>query len=161
MIISAWRFTKSKHAHAAFSGEGSRQNGGRWNNKGIPLVYASSHVSLAVLELLVNIEDTSILTAYVLFGFELDEDIVEVFDDSKLPHSWRASPPPSAVRKIGDTWYQESHSVALSVPSAVIPSERNYLLNPSHPDFSKSVLRTTEPMTYDFDPRLVELSRSS
>ena len=157
MTIIAWRFVKAKHQEQAFAGEGARQFAGRWNNPGAPIVYAASGISLALLELLAHLEDASILSSYVLFRADINEKLVETLDDASLPNDWRASPAPPSTRAIGDHWFQGSRSAVLSVPSAVSPLERNYLINPAHPDFRK--IKISGPLEYAFDPRIVELAR--
>lgn len=152
MTICAWRLSKEKFSKDAFSGEGARLNGGRWNSKGIPMIYTAEHISLTVLEILVGLEDPSILPRYVLFQFEFDESLVEVVEDDALHGDWRASPPPLSMQEIGDNWASGSRSAVLCVPSVVIPSENNYLLYPLHPDFGK--ISVGDPTPYDSDPRL-------
>lgn len=152
MTICVWRLSKYKFSKDAFSGEGAKLNGGRWNSKGSPMIYTAEHESLAVLEILVGLEDPSILPCYVLFQVEFDESLVEVVKDDALPGDWRASPPPLSTQEIGDNWASGARSAVLCVPSVVIPNERNYLLNPLHPDFGK--ISVGDPTHYDFDPRL-------
>ena len=157
MTISAWRFAKAKHADEAFSGEGARRFGGRWNNPGTPIVYAAGGISLALLELLAHLEDAGILPSYVLFRAEIKDNLIETLDEVSLPKDWRAAPAPATVKAIGDTWYRQSRSAVLSVPSAITPSERNYLVNPAHPDFRK--IKVSGPLDYEFDPRILDLAR--
>lgn len=153
MTIRAWRLSKAKHASDAFTGEGARVNGGRWNSKGIPMVYTAEHISLAVLEILVGLEDPIVLPNYVLFRVEFEEELVEVLEHDALPGDWRASPPPLSAQAIGDDWAAGARSPVLCVPSAVIPSESNYLLNPQHPDFGE--ISVGEAAPFGFDPRLL------
>jgi RES domain-containing protein len=37
----------------------------------------------------------------------------------------------------------------LEVPSVIVERESNYLLNPTHPDFSSLVIGEPEPFTFD------------
>ncbi len=152
MTICAWRLSKDKFAKDAFSGEGAKLNGGRWNSKGTPMIYTAEHESLAVLEILVGLEDPSILPLYALFQVELDESLVEVVEDDALPGDWRESPPPLSTQEIGDNWASGARSAVLCIPSVVTPRERNYLLNPRHPDFGE--ISIYDPTPYDLDPRL-------
>ena len=152
MILTAWRITKRKHAKTAFSGEGARQFGGRWNHPGVPMVYVAETRSLAALEILVHLGSAELLEKYVLFEVGIDEALVTRVDADQLPKNWRADPPPEKLRALGDEWVLSASSVVLQVPSALIPGESNYLLNPRHPDFSR--LRLGKPQPFDFDPRL-------
>ncbi|MEJ2013195.1 MAG: RES family NAD+ phosphorylase [Anaerolineales bacterium] len=152
MTLRAWRIVKARYAESAFSGEGARLYGGRWNSPGVPVVYAAQHQSLAVLEVLVGLEDAGLLPRFVLFRVEFDEKLVETLADAALPRDWRANPPPRSTQRLGDAWAVEGRSAVLSVPSAVVPAERVYLLNPRHPDFG--ALAIEGPYPYAFDPRL-------
>jgi len=152
VTLEAWRIVKARYAGGAFSGEGARLYGGRWNSPGVPVVYTAQHQSLAVLEVLVGLEDASVLPRFVLFRIEFDERLVETLADADLPRDWRANPPPRATQRLGDAWAAEARSAVLNVPSAVVPAERVYLLNPRHPDFGAIAIEG--PYPYAFDPRL-------
>ena len=154
MTFTAWRITKHKHARTAFSGGGARKYGGRWNSPGIPIVYTAQSQSLAVLELPVHLESPELLHKYVLISVEIDESLVIEFHQSQLPRNWRSDPPPAGLRKIGDDWVRSTASVALRIPSTVIPAESNFLLNPAHPDFGSLVIG--KPVAFSLDPRLAK-----
>jgi RES domain-containing protein len=152
-MISAWRIVKRKRAKAAFSGEGARLYGGRWNNPGVAMVYTAGAQSLAALEIVAHLGSTELLERYVVFEVKLDESAIVVVDDSQLPRNWRADPPPAKVRAIGDAWAAARASVVLQVPSVIVPAENNYLLNPRHPGFSRLLIG--KPFPFRFDPRLL------
>jgi len=152
-MLSAWRIFKAKHQETAFSGEGARLFGGRWNSKGTAMIYTAGSVSLAVLEMLVHLESQNVLPHYLLAEIRFNESVVEDITVGDLPGDWQASPPPSKMRAIGDTWIVECRSAVLRVPSAVVPSEWNYLLNAAHPDFTLIELHGAEP--FAVDPRLI------
>src|SRR5207302_4097007 len=151
--ISAWRITKRKHAKTAFNGSGARRYGGRWNSPGTAIVYTSETQSLAVLEMLVHLDGPDLLQEYVLIGVEIEESLVQNLDFSVLPRNWRTDPAPLALRKIGDEWAVARSSVALRVPSILVPGESNVLINPVHGDFARFVIG--KPLAFSFDPRLV------
>ena len=153
MTLSAWRIVKAAHADHAFTGEGARRTGGRWNSPGVPMVYASEHKSLAVLEMLAHLYPGE-MPRYLTFRIELDAGLVERWPLERLPPRWREEMPASATRLLGDAWAKESRSAALAVPSAIIPEELNLLLNPSHPDFAK--IKIAKPTPFAFDPRLLK-----
>jgi RES domain-containing protein len=116
------------------------------------MVYAAGSQSLAVLEMLVHLDSPDILKKYVLFGIEVEEQLVTNLDRTALPKNWKKDPAPMRVQAIGDAWARSFESVVLSVPSALVPSESNFLMNPRHPDFSQ--LRIGKPLSFRFDMRL-------
>ncbi len=152
MRQGAWRIVKARHAPEAFGGEGARRYGGRWTSPGQPVVYAAEHASLAILEMLVHLGSARSLSAYIIIQCDFEERLVERVPAATLAAGWRDSPPPQSLRAIGDRWLAESRSAVLEVPSAVVPMERNYLLNPLHPDFARVVIG--EQQAFHFDPRL-------
>lgn len=154
MTLGAWRIVKRKHSKNAFSGEGARRFGGRWNSPGVAVVYTAEHASLAVLEILVHLQQALLLEDYVLLQVDFDEGLVEALDMSTVPKRWRSYPAPLSLRAIGDQWVADSRSAVLSVPSAVVPLERLFLLNPHHPEFPG--IRIGEPQPFAFDARLLK-----
>lgn len=148
----AWRIVKLKHAATAFSGDGAARTAGRWNSRGIPVIYTSSTKSLAALETLVHL-NPPIFFKYVAFRIEFDDALLEVIPPRSLPPDWSTSPPPPSTKAIGDHWSRERRSAVLAVPSVIVPGERNFLLNPAHPDFKKTSIGKPEP--FAFDPRLL------
>jgi RES domain-containing protein len=151
---TAWRIVKTRFAQQAFDGEEARLYGGRWNSVGVRMVYTAGSVSLAVLEILVNLENTDVLPAYSLRAVQFDDAVVSSLDRVRLPANWRDSPSPPELLAIGDAWIASGTSVVLEVPSAIVESESNYLINPAHPDFASLVIEPPQPFT--FDPRLLE-----
>jgi len=116
------------------------------------MIYTAQSQSLAALEMLVHLDSPGFLKRYLLFGVEIDEHLVESIERSSLPKNWKADLVPASTQVVGDRWVTRGHSVALSVPSALVPDERNFLLNPEHPDFPK--LKVSKPVAFQFDPRL-------
>ena len=155
MIITAWRITKGKYKEVAFTGEGAEESGGRWNNEGTRIVYASSSISLAILEILVNLQDEKILSTYVLIPFHFDDSLMEALDVKGLPADWASLPSSLSAKSIGDDWVQSKTSLILEVPSVVVPSEINYLINPSHPSFDQ--ITYGDPIPLPLDARLIDL----
>ena len=150
---TAWRIVKSRYAAAAFDGEGARAFGGRWNSAGTAVVYTAETQSLAVLELLVHIQQSAVLQSFSSIGVLFDDALVETVDAAALPGNWMEYPAPSALQQIGDQWAAGLRSAVLRVPSVVVPSESNFILNPRHPDFAKVEIKA--PTAFRFDPRLV------
>ena len=147
----AWRIVKEKRAATAFTGEGAAKTGGRWNSRGVFLVYTSGTKSLATLESLVHL-NPPVLFNYVAFPLQFDDVFVEFFPLKNLPADWRTEPPPPVTKAIGDDWVKAARSAVLALPS-VITGDTNYLLNPAHPDFKKITVGKPEPFV--FDPRLL------
>lgn len=150
-MLSAWRLTKTKLLSGAWDGEGAKKSGGRWNSVGIAVVYTSGTLSLALVEVLVHVP-SGILPAYSAVRVDFDEAMVTAIERKELPASWRDHPPPPETRAIGDRWVAEGNSAVLRVPSVVVPSEFNYILNPLHPAFAD--IRIGDPMFFPFDLRL-------
>jgi RES domain-containing protein len=151
-MAEGWRIVKEKHAARAFSGEGAAKTGGRWNSRGVPVVYSSCTKALAALESLVHL-NPPVLFKYVAFRIKFDDALVEIFPAKALPPDWQTEPPPPSTKAIGDVWVRESRSAVLALPSVIVSGEPNYLLNPAHPDFKKISISKPEP--FAFDPRLL------
>jgi len=143
----AWRIVKEKHAATAFTGKGADQSGGRWNSRGVFLVYTSCTKSLATLESLVHL-NPPVIFKYVAFPVNFDDALAEIYPVKHLPADWRTEPPPPATKAIGDDWVKAARSAVLALPS-VITGDTNYLLNPAHPDFKKIAIGKPEPFTFD------------
>ena len=152
MKLVAWRMVKEKHVATAFSGEGAARTGGRWNSRGVALVYASATRSLAALETLVHL-NPPVRFHYRIIRLEFEEGWVERLPLALLSSDWKLEPPPLSTRQLGDEWVRSSRSAILAVPSSIIPQETNYMLNPAHPDFRRITFENPDPFT--FDPRLL------
>lgn len=148
----AWRIVKEKHAAAAFSGEGAARNGGRWNSRGVRLIYTSSTESLAALETLVHL-NPQMPFKYVAIRVIFDDALIEIAAPNALPPDWRVEPPPPSCKRVGDAWVRQARSAVLALPSVIISGELNYLINPTHPDFKKITI--AKPQKFTFDPRLL------
>ncbi|HVH27206.1 MAG TPA: RES family NAD+ phosphorylase [Vicinamibacterales bacterium] len=149
--MRVWRIASAEFA--AFDGEGGRRYGSRWTPRGLPVVFTSATLSLAALERFVNadtdLEPNNLLAIAVDIDVRVAIDTVVVGD---LPPDWRTYPPPPSLATIGERWLQQAKSAILSVPSVVIPAERNFALNPAHADFGRLTIHPSEP--FSFDPRM-------
>lgn len=152
MTVRGWRISFKEHANTMWSGVGAGRTGARWNSKGVRVCYASSNLSLAVLETLVHLKKLIGLREFVYASLDIDETFIERTEPSRLPPGWDDEPPGPSVA-FGDAWAHKQRSVVLQVPSVILPSEHNYVLNPDKPDFNKLVLGKPQP--FRFDPRLV------
>jgi len=120
------------------------------------VVYTSSHLSLAVLEKLAHIDPDLIPDRLAAFEIEIPDDkgSMEVFPVDRLPSTWRAQPPAASTQDIGRAWLADvTRPGVLVVPSAIVPREVNYLLNPAHPDAGRWSVVGREP--FGFDARLL------
>jgi RES domain-containing protein len=148
-----WRVVKRRRAATAFDGKAAQRFGGRWNSPGRRAVYASATKSLALLEVLVHLDVGRPLPRFVAFSFEVDAELVERLVVTQLPRSWRSSRGLLATQRIGDDWLASGRALALAVPSAIVPEENNYVLNPAHPAFGRLTFGRSIPFL--LDPRLV------
>jgi RES domain-containing protein len=155
-MLQVWRLVTARFAATAFSGEGARRYGGRWNRKGVAVVYTAGNLSLAMLEVLV--QDQPLRARYLTIPAEVPPGLdIERVDIDRLPADWRDPAALEALRTIGSEWAARLASAVLAVPSAVVPAEANYLLNPRHPEFAQVVIG--EPQELVTDLRLSQLRR--
>jgi RES domain-containing protein len=147
-----WRICRKIHAAAAFSGEGARLYGGRWNSQGVRVVYTSPSLALAAIETFVHLEPNLLPDDLVSIAAELPDDLpTERLDLKPLPRRWFELRDES-LRTFADRWVHSGTTVALHVPSAAIRGEWNVLLNPEHPDFPE--LKIEKPTRFEFDLRM-------
>jgi len=146
-----WRLVTARRADSAFSGEGARLYGGRWNSKGVPMVYTAGSQSLALLEMLV--QDDPLRARYVVISATIPDQVeIERLTEDALPADWRGLGARERLREVGSAWVRSLSSAVLAVPSAVIPAEWNYLLNPLHPVFGQ--IEVGKPLPFFTDLRL-------
>jgi RES domain-containing protein len=149
--VQVWRICSRRYQR--FDGEGARLYGGRWNHAGTSVVYTSASLALAALELFVHVDVDLLPNDLVAIAVEVTERLaVETVKASSLPKNWRRYPAAESLRDIGTTWAAKGSTAILAVPSAIIPEERNYLLNPAHREFKR--IRLRKPISFHFDPRM-------
>lgn len=151
--IAAYRLIKRKYLESAFDGEGARLYGGRWNSPGNACVYVASAESLALLEIMVHLESYRLLNAYALLRMTLPAESILSVGAEDLPGNWQEAPAPAETAELGDGWLASGQSLALALPSVVVPREFNYMLNPAHPLFDRTVA-AAEALPFQPDPRL-------
>jgi RES domain-containing protein len=152
-MLTIWRLVTRRYVDAAFTGEGARRYGGRWNQRGVLMVYTAGSQSLAVLEMLV--QDTPLRARYVMIPAILPDNLkIERISPDQLPADWRNLAAREQLQTIGTAWANRRSSAVLAVPSAVIPDETNYLLNPLHQSFHR--IRIGVPRELITDLRLIE-----
>lgn len=147
----AYRLTQSRFKED-LSGEGASVYGGRWNSKGLRMLYSAEHISLALLELLVNMNPSTspFLPSFHLLEIDLPETTFPVLNAADIKKDWRSDLQYS--RFIGDEFLKARSSLLMKVPSAVVPEEYNVIINPYHKDFAK--IKTIRAKTYKIDGRL-------
>jgi len=152
-VREAWRLLKKTRRADAFSGEGARLYGGRWNHHGTPMVYLADCLALAALESFVHLVSADKQIPHFAFRVEIPAPLkIEQFALEQLPANWREFPTPDQCKDLGTKWMADNRSVALALPSVLVPNQFNILLNPGHPDFSR--VRIEEWGDFSFDPRM-------
>ena len=149
--MRVWRICRVEHA--AFDGEGGKTVSGRWHHRGLPVIYTANSLALAALELFVHLPPGMDLRRFVAIPVDIPKRLkVTHLDVSKLPLRWREPRRLESMRDIGMKWLRDGRTAVLAVPSAVIPVEHNYLLNPRHPHFRR--IRVGAPQPFEFDSRM-------
>ena len=152
-MMQVWRICAQRHVPSALSGIGAEKHGGRWNHKGDRMVYTSSSLSLATLELFVHLEPACLPNdLYSIVVTIPDTASFEELSLADLPANWRNYPAPATLQDIGSQWLRERRSLVLAVPSAMNPEEKNFLLNPLHPQSGTVVDIVSKP--FHFDPQM-------
>lgn len=151
--MRVWRIVPKRRYSQAFTGEGARLYGGRWNPPGIRVVYSSATLSLAALEYFVHVSKETRPDDLVSISLEIQKNVrMEHISESKLPSNWRSYPAMDELKEIGRKWIKNGATAILTVPSAVIPQELNYLINPDHADFKK--MKVGKPVPFNLDERM-------
>jgi RES domain-containing protein len=148
--VILWRISN----HASVDGAGALKTSGRWHSRGRRVVYCAESPAAALLEILVHleIELPDLPARYRLLKIELPDDASrERIGAADLPPDWIDNP--IATRAAGDAWLREARSLLLAVPSAIVPSTENVLINPAHPEAAG--VRLVETSEHVIDPRLV------
>ena len=153
--MRVWRVCKAEHAATAFTGEGAMVYPGRWHHAGTPVVYCSESRALAALEQLVHLHRNRLPPHFVCFEVAIPDRVaIRAVRVENLPAEWRRQPGPLELRDIGTRWAESGETVVLQVPSAVVPGEHNFLVNPRHPLFGRLVIGDPEP--FEFDEQMIE-----
>lgn len=145
-----WRICAKKYQSSAFSGIGGLYVSGRWHPQGHKIVYTAESLALASLEIFVHLESDRV--PLVAIKAWLPEELeIEEIKRSQLPDNWQDTSAYPILQKMGQDWLNSKRTTVLKVPSAIVPVEYNYLLNPQHPEF-KIVLEP--PIRFRFDRRM-------
>lgn len=144
------------------TGIGAHRSGGRWNSPGRYVVYASGSLSLAMLEVLVHIDDAEAFRQlpHVYLRVTFPAESVATLTPDALPRGWDARPQSRASQVAGDEWLDRAETPVLAVPSVIVPpalrydpTHMNYLIDPHHPDYETSI-EAGEALDLEWDPRL-------
>jgi RES domain-containing protein len=131
------------------SGYGAEKTGGRWNSKGIPVLYTAASRALAVVEVAVHVPFGIMPINYFLAVIEIpDKDIFKV-DLKTLSPDWHKYPFIRDTQIIGNNFIRSNEHLVLQVPSATVPGDFNYLVNPRHADFKKVKVKSIDPFVFD------------
>ncbi len=153
-MMEVFRLSKSLYAND-LTGFGAKKYGARWNPKGVAVNYAASSRALATLEFLVHMTDFEAIPKLRMLTIEIPgTPKITKIAESSLPPDWKHYEPPAALAEMGRQWASSRESLVLAVPSVVIPSESNFLINPEHPDFQG--VRITFSEDFYFDERLLK-----
>jgi RES domain-containing protein len=146
-----WRICEATFAESAFSGEGASIVGGRWNSKGKRIVYTAEHLSLAILELFVHLNVPTVdRDFFVAIKAEVPDNLdIEYMNIDSLSSDWYLSSSKSSLQSLGDEWLDSARTPILAVPSAIVPQELNYLINPLHPQFEQLIIDRPQPFNFD------------
>jgi RES domain-containing protein len=146
-----WRLSPRDKIETAFNGEGAKSFGGRWNKKGTPVVYASATLSLCVLEVLAH-TDSDLVPDHYVYSIDVPNSVQTETLAESLPQDWQSEPAPEVLQELGSSWAISLRTAILRVPSAIVPAEWNYLINPRHGDFLR--LTISRDHLFSFDRRL-------
>jgi len=145
-----YRITGKKNA-GDLTGIGAAMFGGRWNKKGSPVLYTGENKEIALLETIVHTPALFIPSLDIL-TIEIPDNSITTIEKHQLPQNWKVFPAPTILSEIGEKWIEEAKSVALKVPSCIIHSSDNYILNCRHSEYNK--VRLVDRRNFEFDSRL-------
>lgn len=144
--MKAYRIAKTEFIQD-LSGFGAFKFGGRWNSIGTHILYLAENPSLSLLEVLVHISRFQIQSPFSILTLELPE--IEILNSPVLPENWRLTPPPVALKMVGDEFVRSKIGLAIRIPSAIMPLDHNILVNPGHPEFSKIKFLDCEEIQFE------------
>ncbi|MFD2244713.1 RES family NAD+ phosphorylase [Pontibacter ruber] len=150
MIV--YRLSKGMYRND-LSGKGAELAGGRWNSKGVAMLYTSESIALCTVEVAVHMPLGIVPKDYHLVQIEIPDDvsISEIREDT-LPVEWKSFPHPNVTQEMGDNFVAAFEHLVLKVPSATVQGTHNYLINPRHREFSK--VQVVDTIPFEFDKRL-------
>jgi RES domain-containing protein len=152
--MRVFRIARKPFARYPLDGRGGLFAAGRWHTPRRLVVYTSSSLALASLEVLVHTDIDLVPTDLVAIEISIPDDLrIKAIPVSKFPRTWRKYPTPRSLQKLGDSWLDGVYTCVLRVPSAVIPTESNFLLNPKHADMLR--IKVVRKFDFRFDSRVI------
>jgi RES domain-containing protein len=150
MIV--YRLSRGKFRND-LSGRGAEMAGGRWNSKGVAMLYTSESIALCTVEIAVHMPLGIVPLDYFLVRVEFPDDTpIKELSTKDLPGNWKSFPHSNATQEIGDSFVSEEEYLVYKVPSATVQGNYNYLINPRHKDFN--TVRVIDSVPFEFDKRL-------
>ena len=157
-MTRVYRILRQRFARKPLDGEGAYRFGGRWSSRGTRLAYTAERQSLAMVEYFVHMDPADLPGDLVLVSAAIPDSVSRVtVSRSRLPADWRRTPAPPELAAIGDDFAREKRTAILIVPSALAPSESNWLINPEHADFRR--IRVQPPERFQYDARFFKVPR--
>lgn len=133
-----------------FDGEGARLAGGRWNSAGVSVIYASSCLAGALLEIVVHLGKIGLPGPHHAAMAEIPDDVAREVVDPDAVDGWDLMPDSPTARAFGDQWLREARTAVLVVPAATArPLQQHIVLNPAHRDYGRIVIHPPAPVTWD------------
>ena len=149
MIV--YRLSKSKYAND-LTGLGAERSGGRWNSKGVAIIYTGQSRALCTAEIAVHTPLGNLPLNYQLITLEVPESTFTEISIDDLPLDWKSFPHADSTQKIGDAFIKKGAFLVFKVPSVVVQGDYNYLINPRHPHIDQVKVHSIED--FEFDQRL-------
>ena len=149
--MEVFRLSRKKYA-SSLNGIGASIRGGRWNSKGVQMIYTAANRALAMAEVAVHFTYATLADDYMMLIIRVPDTSMGSIEAKHLPKDWNSFPHKSKTQNVGDRFIVEGKHLLLKVPSVVVYGEYNYLINPNHPDFKK--IKVTDADKFPFDRRL-------
>lgn len=150
--MRVWRIARG--VYPPLDGEGARRNSARWNSAGTPVAYTAGSLALAIVELLVHTDPDLVPKDLVAYEIDIPPSCsIRQISPTDLPPGWEAHDDLGPCQAAGDAWLRGSVECVLAVPSAIVPEESNFLINPRHSEAGSIKVVSSRP--FAFDPRLL------
>lgn len=147
--MTVYRLSREKYRYD-LSGKGAELYGGRWNSKGVAMLYTSQSRALAFAEVAIHIPVGLVPKDYFLISIHFPDTAgILKIAVAEMPTDWRSNPHSNSTQRIGDQFILESKFLILQVPSAVVPGDFNFLINPTHPQSNDVKIESVEQFEFD------------
>jgi RES domain-containing protein len=154
VTVYLWRIAAEAAEYTAhdMTGKGAEITGGRWNQKGTPMIYAAPSLALAALEVVVHLPRAPLPLNRYMIRISIPDDVWnarQTVDCNTAPAGWDAEPAGLTARQFGEAWIKRGDSCLHAVPSVVIPREQNILINPVHGEARRLSAENLGKFTFD------------